>query len=272
MRRTGQALLLIIATLFVSGRAATPPGEARLQSVGRGMAIVFSPDLAPPTTCSFYSRLGFLCIRDASWRSASSKIEAFNRNSRKGHFVRTVIIESHGANGNALKLQDGRRETDKRSYASVAALDEQLYASGIRTCIINACNAGRLFRPEVYRALDRWAFDRLLLPATSGGLTPSAAYNRTNPRVAFLIPRLNQLQSLTVADVREFDARTRKRLGVEEGSYVISDTLIQILLRKRPAAVVPPKGTDVLMRTTLTAQRGEQLFREFRTWLNQQAR
>jgi hypothetical protein len=274
MGRSSRALLMLTATsltFLMSGRPAMPVGEARLGTIGEGTAIIFSPDLAPSSTCAFYSRLGFLCIRDASWASVVSTIDAANRRSGKRPAIRTVIIESHGANGNALKLQDGRREADKRSYASVAALDERLYASGVHTCIINACNAGRLFRPEVYRQLDRWTFDRLLLPATAGWLLPSRAYDRTAPRVAFLIPRLNQLQSLTLANVGELDARTRERLRLDKGAYVISDTLIQLLTEDDRAAVVPAKATYTLARTSLSAHRGEQLLRAFHAWLSERA-
>ena len=60
--------------------------------------------------------------------------------------IETLLIESHGTNGDALKLQLGKDPAAPRSYIAPAALQEQLHGTGVRVCLLAACNAGQLFR------------------------------------------------------------------------------------------------------------------------------
>lgn len=232
------------------------------------MAIVFSPDLAPPSTCQVYEALGFACYRDADWTAVMSSLSRHNSNAAPSQRIHTIVIETHSANGNALKLQEGKRPTAARSYASVAALDQHLARSGVRVVIVGACNANRLFRRSVYRSVDSSIFDPLLLPATHPSLSvsdqPAAA------GVSFLTPQVNQIESLTVADVAELTVPTRVALGIERGRFVISDLLIEVLLQK-PGALAHASTTEKLSRTVVSRSRGNTLFAEFRTWLGERA-
>src|SRR6185369_8910667 len=79
-----------------------------LASIGRGVAIVFSPDFSVPTNRLFYERMGFFYLEDASWERVLENIEAFNAENPE-RAVETVILATHGAHGNGLKLQANER-------------------------------------------------------------------------------------------------------------------------------------------------------------------
>src|SRR3954471_12309820 len=72
---------------------------ARLTELGTGVAIVFSPDLSVPGNCRFYRALGFACFDDADWSHVLDGIHAQNLSSPE-RAIRTVILETHGTNGN----------------------------------------------------------------------------------------------------------------------------------------------------------------------------
>ena len=69
--------------------------------------------------------------------------------------VETLLVACHGANGNGLKVQASKDVTAARSYVSIGGLKERLERAGVRTCVLTACNAGRLFRPTIVDRLDR---------------------------------------------------------------------------------------------------------------------
>src|SRR5512134_2520137 len=99
------ASLVLAATL-----PAVSPGES-----GRGVAIVFSPDLSVPGNCDFYSALGFACFEDTDWTRVLAAIRDHGE-------MRVVVLETHGTNGHGLKLQRSKDPQAERSYVSVAAL------------------------------------------------------------------------------------------------------------------------------------------------------
>ncbi|MCU1347201.1 MAG: hypothetical protein JWO56_231, partial [Acidobacteria bacterium] len=140
---------------------------ASVGEIGRGVAIVFSPDLSVDGNCRFYEALGFACFEDTDWQRVLGGIQAYNLTHRERP-VRTVVLETHGTNGNGLKLQRSYAPAAERSYISVGALQERLEPDGIAYVIISACNSGRLMRPSFYNQLDRAIGDRLVLPATCG--------------------------------------------------------------------------------------------------------
>src|SRR5690348_832250 len=104
-----------LALLVATGLAANPtdlllarawPYEryAPLTGLGTGVAVVFSPDLSVPGNCGFYRALGFACFDDADWTRVLAGIHEQNTQSPE-RAIRTVILETHGTNGNGLKLQ-----------------------------------------------------------------------------------------------------------------------------------------------------------------------
>src|SRR5688572_20127880 len=175
MRRAPLVLaLLLVAVTAQAERTSSllarawPAGPyADLQNIGTGIGIVFSPDLSVTGNCRFYRALGFACFESADWLKVLSEIHAHNM-AEPARRIRTLILETHGTNGHGLKLQKGKKETDDRSYISVAALQEWVEPVGVRHIIISACNSGRLLRPEIYLKLNRDPGDPLFLPATLG--------------------------------------------------------------------------------------------------------
>ena len=140
MRRILALLLLTVATSGfardrVTSRLLTSAWPQRnistVSETGRGIAIVFSPDLSVEGNCSFYSALGFTCFDGADWGVLLDAITAHNHDPEAVP-IRTVVLETHGTNGNGLKLQRGHDEQDERSYVSVGALEERLSEAGCR--------------------------------------------------------------------------------------------------------------------------------------------
>ncbi|HET7710671.1 MAG TPA: hypothetical protein VFL80_01950, partial [Thermoanaerobaculia bacterium] len=59
-------------------RAWPVSSEARLADLGRGVAVVFTPDLSVPGNCHFYRALGFACFDDADWTRVLDGIRLHN--------------------------------------------------------------------------------------------------------------------------------------------------------------------------------------------------
>src|SRR5436189_4191300 len=87
----------------------------RIDQIGRGIGIVFSPDLSVPGNCRFYQSLGFACFEDTDWDVVPNGIRTYNILYPE-RAVRTVILETHGTNGNGLKLQESYDPEADRSY------------------------------------------------------------------------------------------------------------------------------------------------------------
>src|SRR5688572_177948 len=81
------------------------PERSPLRSVGRGVAVVFSPDLSVGANCAFYERLGFTCYESASWETVVEDIRCRNASVAPEDAISVVILEAHGTYGNGLRLQ-----------------------------------------------------------------------------------------------------------------------------------------------------------------------
>ena len=77
--------------------------SARVGDLGRGIGLVFTPDLSVPGNCRFYEALGFACFQDADWNRVLGDVRAYNI-FHPDRVVRTLVLETHGTNGNGLKL------------------------------------------------------------------------------------------------------------------------------------------------------------------------
>src|SRR6266446_2675742 len=111
-----------VAGLLMASQFATTPLSAdeptnSIRNIGQGAAIVFSPDLAVPSNCRLYERLGFRCYQTPSWKAVVDDIRCHNESESPAEAISIVILETHGTNGNGLKLQSGSAANAPRSYA-----------------------------------------------------------------------------------------------------------------------------------------------------------
>jgi hypothetical protein len=267
----------LMATDVLSGN----PAPSRLSEIGRGIGIIFSPDLSVPTNREFYEKLGFAYFEDGDWRNIIRQIRVYNQK-RPDNPLNVLIIESHGTNGNGLKLQEGHDGRAGRSYISIGALQEQLDATGVRLCIITACNAGRLFRPAIYRTLNTRTRDPLFLAATLGIVNASSGYDPARSVVSVLYPAKSALETTNEGDVSELAPLTRRLLEIDvEGSprppskgkgemqFVISDILAQLLMGDK--RLLLKQGGYVTARSSenFTNKESEELFQSFLSFLDE---
>jgi hypothetical protein len=214
----------------------------RLAEIGRGKGIIFTPDFSAPANRRFYERLGFAYFEGADWRDVLAQVRAHNR-AHPHRPVETLILEAHGTNGNGLKLQAGGGPRAPRSYVSVGGLQQQLAGTGVRLCVIAACNSGRLFRPEIYYTLDTQPGDPLFLPATRGVVNAEPGFRATERDVRVLYPATSHLEAANEGHLREFAPRTVALLEggpvtagaggpplAADARFVVSDALIGMLL------------------------------------------
>jgi len=83
-------------------------GTNSLRNIGRGRGIIFSPDLSEPGNRAFYSALGFAYFEGPDWRAVLDQLKAHNH-SHPANPVEILLVQSHGTNGDALKLQTGNQ-------------------------------------------------------------------------------------------------------------------------------------------------------------------
>ncbi|HEX6160798.1 MAG TPA: hypothetical protein VF111_11570 [Thermoanaerobaculia bacterium] len=220
------AALLIASAALAAPPAAAPPSP--LTALGRGVAIVFSPDLSLQNNCAFYQRLGFVCYATPSWEEVVDDIRRRNASASPEEAISTVILEAHGTMGNGLKLQTSSARNAPRSYASVGALRERLGAAGVRDAILAACNSRRLLRPAIHDRLDR---ERLHLPATLGIMDAAGQTTAgTGPRI--LARADSHIEGVSEARTDELSPPTLRALGLAEDApmtFVVSDIFVQLV-------------------------------------------
>lgn len=276
---------LIVAFLLLTApapaRAADPsdvllartwpaPTDASLAHLGDGVGIVFTPDLSVKNNCEFYRALGFACFASPDWLEVLGDIHAYNLGN-PGHRIRTLILETHGTNGNGLKLQAGKEPDDARSYIAVAALQEMLEPVGVQNIIISACNSGRLLRPEIYRRIDRENGDKLFLPATLGILDATDAFDETRSSVTVITPGTSHIETTVVGSIEELSPATRtalanaaKRRGITlPKQFAISEMLIQMLLRSDELVLRTGAHVSELSKVQTSPETSERLFHAF---------
>jgi hypothetical protein len=248
---------------------------ARLSEVGHGVGMVFSPDLSVPGNCRFYTALGFACFQDADWSRVLDDVRTWNIFHPENR-IRTLVLETHGTNGNGLKLQRSYDPKADRSYVSVGALQEHLEPDGIRTIIISACNSGRLLRPTIVRSLDPHPGDKLFLPATCGIVDASADYDIGRSHITVATPASSHIETTLAGSVRELAPVTRRVLEISAKAhgvtlpkeFAVSDLLMQILLRDSRLQLATGAYVDELSKEIHPESMSEGLYNSFISWLN----
>jgi hypothetical protein len=243
--------------------------------MGRGVGVVFSPDLSVAGNCRFYQALGFACFEDADWTRVLDDIRTYNI-FHPDNRIRTLILETHGTNGNGLKLQRSYNAKADRSYISVGALQERLDPDGVRFIIISACNSGRLMRPSIYRTLDPNPGDKLFLPATCGIVSASAEFNNDRSRVTIITPATSHIETSLAGYVRELAPVTRKLIadaakahGIRTPvQFAVSDMLMQMILRDSRLALTTSGYVDALSKDVQPVDVSEGLYKSFVSYLN----
>ena len=208
-----------------------------LCEIGRGKGIVFSPDLSEPGNREFFRALGFAYFEDPDWRNVLRQLKAYNQSHRYNP-VEVLLVQSHGTNGDALKLQNGNQADALRSYISAGALMESLEDSGVHTCLLAACNAGRLFRPENFHAVRAEEGNKLFEPATLGVIDASSDFNPSQSGVTAARRAESHLEIINECAVSEFAPVTRAALSESTNSRLknptrlaVPEMLIQLLLQ-----------------------------------------
>lgn len=245
-----------------------PDSDARsLEDIGQGVGIVFSPDLSVKGNCRFYRALGFACFEDTDWTRVLDGIRRWNVQHAEAP-IRTLLLETHGTNGNGLKLQRSYEPDAERSYISVGALQERVEADGVRYILISACNSGRLLRPAIYNSLDRFNGDKLFLPATCGIIDASPWWDPQRSGVTLITPASSHIESTIVADVKELPktvqrlvaASARKRGLARPGQFAISDMLMEIITHDPSILLMTRAHVDEISREMTSADHSERLF------------
>ena len=251
---------------------------ASLDDVGTGVGVVFTPDLSVKDNCRFFETLGFACFESADWVQILGDVQRYNLE-HPGRRVRTLVLETHGTNGHGLKVQEGKKPEDARSYVSIAALQEALEPAGVRFVIVSACNSGRLLRPEIYRKLNREPGDKLFLPATLGILDATDAFDEKRNHVTVVTPASSHIETTLIGSLRELTPATRKALEeaaarrgiVLPGQFAVSEMLIQMMLREPALRLRTGAHVDGLSREQTSPDESEILFRAFSSRLDELA-
>jgi hypothetical protein len=262
MKKNRVILSALLATIL-----ALTASAGDLERLGEGVAIVFSPDFADPHNRLFYESLGFFYIETPDWRKA---VRAVSRHNETGDVpIRVLVVETHGTNGNGLKLQASPSRRSGRSYISIGALQEQMERAGVEIIVLSACNSGRLLRPEIYNALDRSTDDPLFLPATLGIVNASAGFDSKRSPVRVLRRIQSNLETLLHAETRELDASVRHVLHGEGASwrFAVSTMLIQLMTRDETLELTAEGYETEKSRDEFSARRSEELFRRFGAFL-----
>jgi hypothetical protein len=281
------SLIALLGALAFSARAlddsslrllshAWPPATAtKVSEIGRGIGVVFSPDLSVKNNCAFYETLGFACFEDTDWSRILDNVHRHNVLYPEAP-VHTLVLETHGTNGNGLKVQTSYTPTAERSYIAVGALQERLEPDGVDYVIISACNSGRLLRPEIYSALDRNNGDRLFLTPTCGIVDASGEFDPQRTGVTIVTPRSSHIETTIVGRLRELPLPTRRAVLAAAkaknlklpAEFAISDLMVQMITRDRHIDLAANSYVEQLSRDMTPQDNSERNFRSFLRYLN----
>jgi len=279
------ALILLVAphlaaaadnsSLRLLDRAWPDVASRRVSEIGRGVGVVFSPDLSVADNCRFYESLGFACFQDADWEKVLDAVHRHNVLYPERRIF-TLILETHGTNGNGLKLQTSYAPDAERSYISAGALQQRLEPEGIYYVIISACNSGRLLRPAIYNQLDPNNGDKLFLPATKGIVNASPDFVASRSAVMIITPESSHIETTLVGKIAELSPSARraitdsaKSLGIiPPTEFAVSDMMTGMLTRDSHLLLSSGSYVDQLSRAAAPVDRSEQLFTKFVRYVN----
>jgi hypothetical protein len=215
-----------------------------LDEIGSGKGIVFSPDLSEPGNREFFHALGFAYFEDPDWHSVVEQIRKYNAAHPRNR-IETLLVLSHGTNGDALKLQAGSQQDAPRSYIAPAALQENLEGTGIRFCLLAACNAGRLFRPENYRTVRADAGNPLFETPTLGIINASKEFNPQKSSITIARRAESHLEVINECSLSELSPGAVAELSEDSkgdlkasSRIAVPEMLIQLLLRDEELRLV----------------------------------
>ncbi|MBV9067245.1 MAG: hypothetical protein JO093_17235 [Acidobacteria bacterium] len=263
------------SSLHLLDRAWPDVASRNVSEIGRGVGVVFSPDLSVPDNCRFYESLGFACFQDADWEKVLDAVHRHNVLYPERRIF-TLILETHGTNGNGLKLQTSYDPDAGRSYISAGALQQRLEPEGIYYVIISACNSGRLLRPAIYNQLDPNNGDKLFLPATKGIVNASPDFVASRSAVMIITPESSHIETTLVGKIAELSPSARraitdsaKSLGIKPPTeFAVSDMMTAMLTRDSQLQLSSGSYVDELSRAAATVDRSEQLFTKFVRYVN----
>jgi hypothetical protein len=263
------------SSLALLDRAWPDVASRRVSEIGRGVGVVFSPDLSVAGNCRFYESLGFACFEDADWEKVLDDVHRHNVLYPERRIF-TLILETHGTNGNGLKLQRSYDPDASRSYISAGALQQRLEPEGIYYVIISACNSGRLLRPAIYNQLDPNNGDKLFLPATKGIVNASPDFVASRSAVMIITPESSHIETTLAGKIAELSPSARraitdsaKSLGITPPTdFAVSDMMTAMLTRDSQLQLSSGSYVDELSRTAAPVDRSEQLFAKFVRYVN----
>src|SRR5215475_12430000 len=241
---------------------------ARLKKLGERRAVVFSPDFAASGNRQFYEGLGFLYLESADWRFVLNEIKRVNK-SRADESIREIFFETHGSNGNGLKLQRSQLPRAPRSYISLGALQEQLGLAGVERAILGACNTGRLYRPEIYRRLNMSVKDPTFLPPTLGVINASPKFDPSKSPVKLVRRTDSRLEQTSEGKYRELPASVRRALDLPESEkpFSVSNMFIQTIVGDDRLRVTSTGFVRQVSKETESEPDNEAIFQGFLKFL-----
>src|SRR5262245_33219240 len=241
---------------------------ARLKKLGERRAIVFSPDFAASGNRQLYERLGFVYLESADWRWVLKEITRVNRSGTEDS-IREIFFETHGSNGNGLKLQRSQIRSAPRSYISLGALQERLAAAGVKRAILGACNTGRLYRPEIYKKLDMSVKDPTVLPATLGVINASPSFDPSKSAVELVRRTDSRLEQTSEGQYRELPASVRRALDLPASSkpFTVSNMFIQTIIKDDRLQVTSSGYVRKVSKDTESEPDNEAIFQSFLKFL-----
>ena len=249
-----------------------------VSEIGRGIGVVFSPDLSVADNCRFYQSLGFACFQGADWEKILDDVHRYNILYPERRIF-TLVLETHGTNGNGLKLQTSYDPGAERSYIAAGALQQRLEPEGIYYVIISACNSGRLLRPAIYNQLDPLNGDKLFLPPTKGILNASPDFVPSRSAVTIITPQSSHIETTLAGKLLELSPASRraiaesaKALGIARpAEFAVSDMMVAMLTRDPNLQLAAGSYVEELSRDTAAVDQSEQLFSKFVRFVNRVA-
>jgi hypothetical protein len=208
-------------------------------------------------------------LESADWRWVLKELLRINRSRTEGS-IREIFFETHGSNGNGLKLQRSQLRSAPRSYFSLGALQERLGAAGVERAILGACNTGRLYRPEIYKKLDMSVKDPTVLPATLGVVNASPNFDPSTSHVELVRRTDSRLEQTSEGKYQELPASVRLALSLPASTkpFTVSNMFIQTIIKDDRLQVTSRGYVRKVSKDTESEPDNEAIFQSFLKFLD----